>query len=80
SPSFYAAEVVERSENGTKKRRIKLVYRFDEEGDEALPDADYVLAHYAVPLIVFVTAGLLASALVGDVIILLVVAVFGFSF
>ena len=77
SPSFCAAEVVERSKDGASRRRIKLIYRLDEDDEELLPDSEYVLAHFTVPLIVFVVIGFLTSLLFGDIIILLVLVIFG---
>jgi preflagellin peptidase FlaK len=72
SPSFCAAEVVKMSKKGESKRCIRLVYRLGDDNEELLPDSEYVLAHYTIPLIVFVTMGFLASVLIGDIIIMLI--------
>ncbi|MGQ9514467.1 MAG: A24 family peptidase [Thermoproteota archaeon] len=72
SPSYYSAERLVRAQDGTSKRQIKLIYRLDEDDTESLPDSEYILAHYTVPLIVFVTIGFLVSIFLGDIIMLLV--------
>jgi len=73
SPNFHTAEELIQAPDGTKRRRIKLMIRLSEgEEDEAIPDAEYILAHYYLPLIVFVTLGFIASLLVGDIIVLIV--------
>jgi preflagellin peptidase FlaK len=72
SPSYCPAEIVVRTQDGLSKRQIKLIYRFDDDDTESLPDSEYILAHYTIPLIVFITIGLLVSILFGDIIILVV--------
>lgn len=73
SPNFTTAEELIQAPDGTKRRRIKLMYRLADNGeDEVLPDAEYVLAHYYVPLVVFITLGFVASLLVGDLVMSLV--------
>ena len=75
SPNFTSAEELVKASDGTERRRIKLMYRLaaDDDGeDEVLPDAEYILAHYYVPLVVFITLGFLASILVGDLVMSLV--------
>jgi len=73
SPNFTSAEELIQAPDGTKRRRIKLMYRLTDNGeDEELPDAEYVLAHYYVPLVVFITLGFVASVLVGDLVMSLV--------
>ena len=62
--------------DGTRRRRIKMMYRLSEgDEEEAIPDAEYILAHYYVPLVVFIMMGLVASLLVGDLIMLIVKAI-----
>jgi len=79
SPNFTSAEELIEAPDGTKRRRIKLMYRLaDDDGEvEPLPDVEYVLAHYYVPLVVFITLGLVASVLVGDLVMSLVRTMMG---
>lgn len=73
SPNFTSAEEIAKAPDGTERRRIKLMYRLSDNGeDEVLPDAEYVLAHYYVPLVVFITLGFVASILVGDLVMSIV--------
>jgi len=73
SPNFHTAEELIQAPDGTKRRRIKLMYRLsDGDEDETIPDVEYILAHYYVPLVVFITIGFVASILGGDLIMLIV--------
>jgi Flp pilus assembly protein protease CpaA len=73
SPNFHTAEEMAQNPDGTTHRRIKLMIRLSEDdGNEVIPNAEYILAHYYIPLIVFITLGLITSILLGDLIMLIV--------
>lgn len=73
SPNFHTAEELIQAPDGTKHRRIKMMYRLsDDDENETIPDVEFILAHYYVPLVVFITIGFVVSLLVGDLIMIAV--------